>query len=201
MKVSAISILALMAASSIPAAAQAEMFNGPSAGLQAGWSQNDLRQPRTELGATTIDGSKESAVLGAMIGYDKQFGGFVLGAEAGLSFGTNDRLSSGSGTTRTTIDPKRSFDLTARAGYLLTPETLVYGRAGYTNDRIRTTFATGTGTISASEYRDGWLVGGGVERAVTQRLSARLEYRYADLRAGHGKDDRHQVLSGLVFHF
>jgi len=99
------------------------------------------------------------------------------------------------------IDPKRSLDLAARVGYLVTPETLFYTRAGYTNERVRTTLTSANGSQNASEDRDGWLAGAGVERMITPRVSARVEYRYADLSNGDGKYDRNEILTGVVFHF
>ena len=201
MKTVSISFLALLSTLALTGAAHAESFDGPSVGVQAGWVQNKVRNPKTDLGVTTIDASKDSAVLGGYAGYDKSFGKFVVGAEMGLNFGTSDTVSSGAGVNRVMLDPKRSFDFTARAGYLVTPSTLVYARGGYTNDRVRTTLTSASGTTSASEDRDGWLVGGGVERLITDHVSARLEYRYADLSNGDGKYDRHQVLTGITYRF
>ena len=201
MKFYVVSAIALIAGCSIVGTAQAEMFNGPTVGVQAGWTQNKIGNTKTDLGATSVNASKDSATLGGLFGYDRRFGRLVVGGEAGLNFGTSDKVSGGTSAASATVDPKRSIDLTARAGYLVAPQTLVYARAGYTNDRIHTTLASGTSTLSASEDRDGWLVGGGVERAITDKVSARVEYRYADLSNGHGKYDRNQVLSGIVFHF
>jgi len=201
MKVNFVSRVALIAAASVAGAAHAEMFNGPSVGVQAGWVQNKVGDTKTSFGATSVNASKDSATLGALLGYDKKYGKFVVGGEAGLNFGTNDTVTGGTTTAQVTMDPKRSIDLTARAGYLVMPNTLFYARAGYTNDRVRTMLTSSSGSLSASEGRDGWLVGGGIERAITPKVSARVEYRYADLSNGHGQYDRHQVLSGIVFHF
>ncbi|HMI18964.1 MAG TPA: outer membrane beta-barrel protein [Sphingomonas sp.] len=201
MKIAFVSVLSLLAAVSVASAAHAEMFNGPTVGVQAGWVENKVGDTTTNFGATAVNGSKDSATLGGLFGYDKQFGKFVVGGEAGFNFGTSDKVAGGTGTTQATIDPKRSFDLTTRTGYLVLPQTLLYARAGYTNDRVQTTLTPSSGTVSASEDRDGWLVGGGIERAITSDVSARVEYRYGDLSDGHGRYDRHQVLSGVVFHF
>src|SRR3546814_19240327 len=81
------------------------------------------------------------------------------------------------GAALVTVDPKRSLDLTARAGYLVTDNTLLYARGGYTNARVRTSFDGAAGFRSATENRDGWMVGGGVERAISDNVSARLEYQ------------------------
>ena len=201
MKFHVVSALALIAGSTIVATAHAEMFNGPTVGFQAGWTQNKIGSTRTDLGRPSVTASQVSATLRALFGYDRRFGRLVLGGEAGFSFGTSDKVSGGTSAGAATVDPKRSVDLTARAGYLETPQTLVYARAGYGNEHIRTTLDSGSSTVSASEDRDAWLVGGGVERAITDKVSARVEYRYSDLSNGHGDYDRNQVLSGIVFHF
>src|SRR3546814_19660714 len=73
------------------------------------------------------------------------------------------------GAALVTVDPKRSLDLTARAGYLVTDNTLLYARGGYTNARVRTSFDGAAGFRSATENRDGWMVGGGVERRSEER--------------------------------
>ena len=44
------------------------------------------------------------------------------------------------------VNPKRVFDITARAGYLVTDGTLLYARAGYTNVRATTTDTGPTAT-------------------------------------------------------
>ena len=200
MKVFALSILAAAAGlSAAPAVAQS--FNGPSVGIQGGWQQEKVRNPHTNIGIAQIDSSRDAAVGGVFAGYDRQVGSqMVLGVEAGFSIASSDRIRGGAGATAVQIDPKYSFDLSARAGYLVTPETLVYVRGGYADERVRTTLASASGTASAAENRDGWLVGGGVERLIAQNVSARVEYRYTDF-ASHGRDDRHQVLAGIAYRF
>lgn len=200
MNSASISLIALLSTFAVTGVAHAQNFDGPSVGAQAGWVENKVRNPETDLGVVAIDASQDSAVIGGYAGYDKTVGKFVLGGEIGLSFGTDDRVRSG-GANRFTLDPKRSFDLSARAGYLVTPSTLLYGRAGYANDRVEVTEVQPNGTRSASENRSGWLVGGGVERMVTDHVSARLEYRFSDLSDGDGVHDRHQVLTGITYRF
>jgi outer membrane immunogenic protein len=201
MKVISFSFVALILAGIVPTAANAQDFNGPSVGVQGGWVRNDLRNPTTDAGVVPVEASRDSAILGVYAGYDKTIGNIVLGAEGAINFGTSDAVSGRSGSSLYSIDPRRSIDLTARAGYLVTPSTLVYARGGYTNDRVRTTITTAAASTIASEDRDGWLVGGGVERAIMPHLSARAEYRYADLSNGDGKYDRHEVLTGLTWRF
>jgi len=201
MKFVSISAVAFAAALIIPGIAQAQSFDGPSIGVQAGWSQTKTDAPETELGVLPLDSSKDAATIGGFVGYDKSFGKFVVGGEAGFSASTSDELTGSSAAGTITIDPRWSFDLSARAGYLINPKTLAYVRGGYANERIRTS-VTGTGaTALVDENRDGWMVGGGIERQILPHVSARIEYRYSDFDEGEGTFDRHQTLLGLSYRF
>jgi len=66
---------------------------------------------------------------------------------------------------------------------------------------VRTSLDTGTGILRDSENLDGWLVGGGLEYAITDRISARAEYRYSDFGNNGGDYERHQTLVGISFNF
>jgi len=125
----------------------------------------------------------------------------VIGAQAEFNLAASDDFGAVGEAAALRLDPRYSFDLTARAGYLVTPETLIYLRGGYSNARVRTTILTDSKETSSSDNRDGWMVGGGVERMITDHVSARLEYRYADLGEGPDKFERHQVLVGAAYRF
>ena len=58
-----------------------------------------------------------------------------------------------------------------------------------------------TGVTREHDSRDGWLVGGGVERVLTDTISTRFEYRYTDLGESNGRFDQHQLLFGVAYHF
>lgn len=201
MKVVSISLFAVASVLSFNGVAHAETFDGPSVGMQGGWVQNKLDNPETDLGVTAIDASKDSATFGGFVAYDKTIGKFVIGAEAGANLGTSDSIVGGPLGTSVAVDPKWSLDLTARAGHLITPETLVYARGGYVNNRIRTSASSLGATTVATENRDGWMIGAGVERELIPHVSARLEYRYSDLSEGDGEFDRHQTLLGISYRF
>ena len=197
-----VSLAGTALAMGLGSAASAEPFNGPFVGVQAGWNQDAPGTPSTALGEVVVDRSRDSVAGGVFAGYDYKISPrIVLGAEAGVTFGADDSLVRDTGSTRVTIDPRRAIDLTARAGYRVTDNMLLYARAGYTNARVQTSLEDGTGIRSASDNRDGWLVGGGLERALNDNISARLEYRYADLSEGDGKFDRHQALVGIAYRF
>jgi outer membrane immunogenic protein len=196
------SIAAVALTAGFATAASAEPFNGPFVGVQAGWSQDDVGTPSTPLGDVGVNRSQDSLSGGVFLGYDYKISPrVVVGAEAGVQLGADDSIVRDNGTSLVTIDPKRSLDLTARAGYLVNDDTLVYARGGYTNARVRTSIQDSAGIRSASADRDGWLVGGGVEHALSDNVSARLEYRYSDLGEGDGGFDRHQALFGIAYRF
>lgn len=197
-----VSSVAAVLVAGVASSASAEPFNGPFVGVQAGWAQDVVGTTSTDLGALAVNQKRDSFNGGVFAGYDHKIGNrFVLGAEAGIQFGVDDEVVSSVGARRVTIDPKRSIDLTARAGFLAGDKTLVYARGGYTNARLRVTLDDAVGVRSASENRDGWLVGGGVERAITDNVTARIEYRYSDLSDGDGKYDRHQAMVGVAYRF
>ncbi|SMQ63609.1 outer membrane immunogenic protein [Altererythrobacter xiamenensis] len=182
--------------------AQAETFDGPYVGVLAGYNRAEVADRTIEAQPIDAEVSREALVLGGYAGYNYKVNDrLVIGAEAGFSGAFDDELRAQSAGGSVTIDPRYSFDLSARAGYLVNDKTLVYVRGGYANSRVRTTLVSDDGTTRASDNLDGWLVGGGVERALTDRISARLEYRYTDLGNNGGQYDQHQALVGISYNF
>ena len=194
--------LAVLGASlAFAAPAQADTFDGPYVGVTAGWDRGEVD---TSINSQAIDAeaSRDALVLGGYAGYNYKLSEkVVIGAEAGFTATVDDRIRTASAGNGLTIDPRYSFDLTARAGYLVTDKALVYVRGGYANNRVRTSLNTGTGILRDSENLDGWLVGGGVEYAITDRISARAEYRYSDFGNNGGDYERHQTLVGISYNF
>ena len=183
-------------------AAAAAPFDGPYVGAQIGWQSETMRNVKSNFGVVPVDKTQHSVTGGIFAGYDKTINGrFVVGGETGLDFASDAQVQSNVGGTNYSVDPKYSFDVSARAGYLVNPQTLVYARGGYTNARVRTTITNAAGIQSASKNEDGWLVGAGVEHMVAQNVSARIEYRYSKLGEGDGKDYRHRLLAGLSYRF
>mgnify|MGYP003538825522 FL=1 len=188
-----------VAAPGINAAATAASFDGPFVGVTAGFN-NDKVGPGLE-GAAPLNRSidQDSAVFGIFAGYDKLVAPrVVIGAEASFTIGADDKLEGNRGAAAVTIDPEHAFDISARAGYLVTEKALLYVRGGYANIRARTS----VGNIEvASENLDGWLAGGGVEYAITDHINARLEYRYIAAGSNGSSYERQQVLVGASYRF
>jgi outer membrane immunogenic protein len=195
-------VLATALAAAIVAPASAAEFNGPFVGAQVGWQSEKLRDIDSSFGVVPVDDTANSVTGGLYAGYDRRVTDrVVIGAEASLDFASDDELQTSSAGTTFSVDPKYSFDLTARAGFLVAPATLVYARGGYTNARVRTTVAGPIGSQSDSDNQDGWLLGAGIERQLKDNVSARLEYRYSKFSEDDGKDQRNRVLAGLSYRF
>jgi outer membrane immunogenic protein len=122
---------------------------------------------------------KNSGYLaGGQIGYNYQINNFVLGIEADFQ-GSNigDEL-----------DPYRSKinwfgTVRPRVGYAF-DRTMIYGTGGLAYGNVKYTVPFDFGgllTTSSTDTRSGWVIGGGVEHAFTDHLSAKLEYQYINL--------------------
>lgn len=157
-----------------------------------------------------------SYTVGPFLGYRWQFGNTVFGVEGDWSWkrAENSALVSlpsvcfdaGCANYRTDNkygSVKQTWDssLRLRYGWLVTPDTLVYGTAGVAIGQISGSFqfqgilvypagvsppftptpgSTATSSASWSDVRVGGTVGAGVETALWGGWKARLEYRYTD---------------------
>jgi outer membrane immunogenic protein len=164
-----------------------------------------------------------SYTIGAFYGYNVQLGAWVVGGETDIAWKNAQssnalyattpafyeffdtpavRTESFNGTLKQTWDGS----LRARAGFLVTPDTLIYATGGLAYGEVRGSFAYSaqivypdsfgqtvatSGSRSWSDTRVGWTAGGGIETALTPGFlqffgpawKARIEYRYTDL--GH----------------
>jgi outer membrane immunogenic protein len=124
---------------------------------------------------------------------------WVLGVEGDVGFGDQTTRLGGYtygpffGASTFNVDGlsvKTSWDasLRGRAGYLLTPTTLVYATGGLawqhydiTSTCVSIVCDSATpAVVSNSTTRTGWTVGGGLETALSGNWLLRSEYRYAD---------------------
>lgn len=218
-------LLAVLGAAFPAAAAQAQeapppappaegVFSGPRVGAILGY---DKLQPGSSEDSD-IAGDDEGAdglLYGGEIGYDWQRGRFVFGAEAEIAgstakVGNPARANLGFGR----VKAGRDLYVGGRIGTTLSPTTLVYAKAGYTNARIDLTASDGTTETGGHFNLDGYRLGLGVERALSPRTYAKIEYRYSnygDARFEYASGgntnnfgidtDRHQIAAGVGFRF
>ena len=194
---------ALLAAAAIATPALAQTagttnFNGGFIGGQLGWQQDRQSLDVATVPPTTVRAKGDGLAYGGQLGYDFNLGSAVIGIETSLTGRT--------GTNRFPtfdLEPGRTINVTARAGFLVSPEGLLYARGGYSNARFSV-------TNGAAESRDGYTVGAGYEHMLGRNVSARLEYNYSD----YGNDvlpgaggpstlnyHRHAVMTGVNFRF
>ncbi len=187
-------------------AATAEPFNGPYVGAELGWQQDRLKATLSTGGIDFSATEKGSGLAyGGVLGWDfKLADTFVVGGEVSTT-GDSGKLDFGGFEA----DAGRTLGIAARAGFLATPQTLVYARGGWVNGR----FSFDDGVDRASQNRDGWTVGGGIEQMLSENVSAKVEYRYAKFNsfradpADLGGDDlsarfsRNQIMAGVNYRF
>jgi outer membrane immunogenic protein len=163
-------------------------YVGVNAGY--GWSNDDF--DAIDLADEDDDGG---FVGGAQVGYNYQIGSFVVGLEGDIQyadFGADGTFDfDGDGTFDDDFDSSDWFG-TVRA------------RAGVAFDRA---LIYATGGFAFADDATGWTVGGGVEYAFTNNLSAKIEGLYVnldnddDFPGFDGETDFGVVRAGLNFRF
>jgi outer membrane immunogenic protein len=143
-------------------------------------------------------------VYGVGAGYDVQIGRLVLGVEGEASdstdkdcladaFAPGDRFCALSG---------RNLYAGGRIGFAVAPRTLLYGKVGYTSQRVTIDYTAGSppalASFRTSENLAGIRLGGGLEQKLGRNLYAKGEYRYSDYENG---GFTHDGVVGIGFRF
>jgi outer membrane immunogenic protein len=149
-------------------------------------------------------GSPTGGLIGGTVGYNYQVNQFVVGLESDLDWA--DLHNNGANALGAYSDKVDSlFTARARAGIAL-DRALIFATAGYAGveDRIS---APG---LSQTDWRNGGAIGGGIEYAFTNNISAKAEYIYVPLMsksynvlgaAGTSDLDLSVVRAGLNYKF
>ncbi len=131
---------------------------------------------------------------GVRAGADYVMDGWVLGAAADWSFGTNTDIGRDAANEAELAMPNLAT-IRARAGYTA-GSALVYLTGGYTQAELE--FDVGSDGYmlfgSDGDWTAGWTMGGGVDVAVTEQVSVGLEYLYLQL-----DDVRYEVEDDVGF--
>jgi outer membrane immunogenic protein len=192
-----------------------DTFTGPRVGVIAGYDQ--LQPGSGPNSSISSDHSASGIVYGGDVGYDVALGGLVLGAEGEVTGSTskvtNDPINAAAlGYGR--VKAGRDLYLGARLGFRAGSSTLIYGKAGYSNQRLDLTASNGTTETGQHYNLDGYRVGAGVEQSLGGKAYAKVEYRYSNygnarLEYPNGANtanfdvdtDRHQVVAGVGVRF
>jgi outer membrane immunogenic protein len=168
----------------VPAQAHAEAFDGPYAGVEAGVG---ILKSKGATIAGPFSNSASSAVLSAVVGYRMPLGEnspIVVGAEGNVgiySKGSNAR-----------------YGVSGIGGVRVSDSGLLYLRAGYGwLDGIQTGLGKGI---------DGLVLGGGGEVKLTEKLTARADYKYLDYGGVNVPDNivsfkGHEVVGSVLLNF
>jgi outer membrane immunogenic protein len=117
-------------------------------------------------------------IFGGQIGYNWQVNRLVFGIETDLQYSGQDHTSTIAGVpVPVTQDLDWFGTFRGRVGYAVWDRWLPYVTAGIAYG----TRAVSAGGFSASDTGVGWAIGVGVEYAINQAWSARLEYLHISL--------------------
>jgi outer membrane immunogenic protein len=179
------------------------IWTGFYAGISGGYANGQWKGCLTNQGpcddanftrGKTLDA--DGGFGGGQIGYNKQYGAFVLGGEAdifGSSFSGKTTFISNNGVFDKTIDSKLDYFGTVRArlGYSMGTflPYITGGLAwGHTNSDLTVVnvpfiglFGGPSARGSADEDHIGWTIGAGGEWAISPSWSLKAEYLYIDL--------------------
>jgi outer membrane immunogenic protein len=131
-------------------------------------------------GCTAFPFSSTAATVGGTLGYNYQMGNIVLGLEGDWNV-TNLNASNGHNLNITTkMDDFGS--VRGRLGYAF-DKTLLFVTGGVAFANMTT--SAGFSDESQSTYarihtNTGWIIGGGIEQALTNNISVKIEALYAD---------------------
>lgn len=159
-------------------------------------------------GLLGFDGIGGEGVFGEVsVGYDRLVGPrFLVGAFLDGRLGNiGTRLEIPGGAID--AEARYGFDAGVRLGYLVTPSTLAYVLGGYSWQRFE--LASSPAGLDFDWDADGYVLGAGIETALTGNLTLKTEYRYAAYGAedfGTGgllalKSSMHTMRAGLNYRF
>jgi outer membrane immunogenic protein len=170
-------------------------WNGCYVGLNAGGMSSRAQQQVTIPGFVTFDSDfrDSSFIGGGQIGCNWQFDrNWVLGVEGDINYahldrGQNFHVNLGGEDTVGSQSTRLHWLATVRGriGYAF-DRTLLYATGGVAIGNVQSSVSAvvSTDAIFAGSYsqtRVGWTIGGGIEQAFTDRVSAKLEYLHFDL--------------------
>jgi outer membrane immunogenic protein len=157
-------------------------WNGVYVGAHAGYAFGVSRFDPATFNTDFL--SSRGFTGGVLAGYNLMLSSrFLVGVEIDASWSRIRHESVtpdlGAGLTTTfTLQQSRSYAARARLGFLLTPETLLYGTAGWTRAEVAYSFAAPALPFfeSSAQWVNGVQVGAGIEARLGGPWGARLEY-------------------------
>ena len=184
-------------------------WSGLYVGAQVGygWGTTNAQSGPTAGFDQTYSYDTNGWVGGGHAGYNWQRDNLVFGIETDIEGSNLGGSGTGSLGLNHDTDLRWLGSTRGRLG-IAYDRTLFFATAGWAYGDVK----VDKGFASYSEIRNGWTVGGGIERAITDRMSLRLEYRYTDLGSARFSSpavnsidksdvDFHTVRAGVSFKF
>ena len=159
----------------VPAFTWTGFYVGANAGYA--WGQIDS----SNFGIVNPFSDPDGFVGGGQIGYNYQIGQWVVGLEAdfqGADLKSTARNLAGTVTASNEINWFGT--VRGRVGYAF-DRFLPYVTGGFAYGNVKNKVTAPTFTFSDDNTQYGWTVGGGLEYAFTNNLTAKVEYLYVNL--------------------
>jgi outer membrane immunogenic protein len=153
------------------------------------WADKDWTQTfPAAFGGNAASFDANGFIGGGQIGYNWQTGSWVFGIEADASWSgqSGSAVQTNTPAWTSSTDINRFGTVTGRLGFAW-DRVLVYGKGGFAwanEDHAQTFTPVGGPTAlvsSTSATHTGWTVGAGLEYALSDNWSAKVEYNYIDL--------------------
>jgi outer membrane immunogenic protein len=127
-------------------------------------------------------GKANGALIGGTVGYNYQINQFVVGLEGDMGWSGFNASNTLPGPIFMRATMNSFATLRGRAGMTF-DRTLVYATAGYAGGNVRSTVVDTTipAGFSNNGWRNGWVVGAGLEYALTPKISLKGEYLYTQI--------------------
>jgi outer membrane immunogenic protein len=177
----------------MPPAAPVFSWTGYYWGANIGYGWGTSKYDASIIFVGAISGSQNinGVIGGFQSGYNYQLGTWLIGTESDLQLSGQKGGATFPGVlplSTVTTSQKLEWFGTARtrAGFLATPNLLLYGTFGVAYGRVSdstttTVIGLGSATTSFKDVKAGWTAGAGIEGAFGGGWSAKLEYLYIDL--------------------
>jgi outer membrane immunogenic protein len=150
--------------------------------LGAGW--NETKWDQVSLTAEGVKFNGNGVAAGGQVGYQKQFGQFVVGAELAYT-GLNGKGNTISVASPTVVYGGRATDLFTVSGRLgiVASQFLIYAKGGYANAQLKSEGSAPLvpDAFEQSHRANGYVVGAGLEYLWNRNIVLGLEYNHVGL--------------------
>jgi outer membrane immunogenic protein len=153
------------------------------ANIGGAWSKSTITDNVT---GASLSSSSNGFIGGGQVGYNWQFGSWILGVEGDIDGTSINKTSNAVPTAFGTLQASASTDwiatLAGRVGFAF-DHWMIYGKGGgawVQNSATLSNLTTGA-SASASDTASGWMAGVGAEWAFAGPWSAKLEYNHVEL--------------------